>query len=198
MKIIKIDIKKYSREEINLIAYNFNRGKIIIYPTDTIYGIGCSAVNGKAIKKIFKLKGREKNKPLIILVGSFNMAAKFAVINERQKKYLKKVWPGPVTCILKSREKLPKTITAGKDGIAARLPKSDFLVKIIKKFGVPIVSTSANLSGHKEIKKTGALSALKKFTNFSDLLVIDGGLLKGKPSKVVDMRDIDNIKILRK
>ena len=196
MEKIKINLNKISRKEIGLIVDFLKRGKVIVYPTDTVYGLGCSAVNKRAIKKIFAIKKREKRKPMIILVSSLGMLNKYCFVSKRQNDILKKYWPAPITFILKSRNILPKELTGGTDSIAARLPKKLFLIKIKKKTGVPIVSTSANISGEKNLDN---VKSIEKYFKKNKLdLAVNGGILKGRPSRVVDLRDIGNIKILRK
>lgn len=198
MKILRIDQKKISNKEINNITAQFKRGLVIAYPTDTIYGLGCLAINEKAVEKIFKIKKRAKNKPMLILVGSLAMLKKYCCVNKSQNEYLKKIWSGTksVSVVLKSKSNLPNTLTGGAGSIAVRLPKNDFLVKIIKKIGAPIVSTSLNKSGKEP--KTDVADLEKYFGKNSPGAIIDAGFLKGKPSKLVDLRDVYNAKILRK
>ena len=209
---------------------------VVVYPTDTIYGIGCLATDKNAIKKIFKIKQRGKQKGMIILVDSIKMAKKYCEISKEQEKILEEVWlltkprPSPllskergklplpfltkgeaVTLILKSRGILPKELSGGKKTLAVRLPKNDFLIKLIKKAGAPIVSTSLNLSGEKPLKNVKDLEKTlhvnlyfgsirnKKIGNFKKKidLVIDAGTVKGRPSRVADIRDVEKIKIIR-
>ncbi|MBI4812737.1 L-threonylcarbamoyladenylate synthase [Candidatus Falkowbacteria bacterium] len=231
MEKLKIDLKKISKEEINAIVDFFNRGKVVVYPTDTIYGLGCRADDAEVISKIIKIKKREKRKPLLVLVDSIKMVKKYCYVSKWQEKVLRGVWLNKiplapfmqrgvrgrrVTVVLKSRKNSPyppftkgalsKKLTGGGDGLAVRLPKNDFLIKIIKKVGVPIVSTSVNVSGEKSL--TSVKNIEKKipptplYTKGAKMdlsnLVVDAGTLKGRPSMVVDLRDVNNIKILRK
>lgn len=203
MNIIKINFSKISNQEIALIADYFQSGKIIAYPTDTVYGLGCSALNKKAINKIYQIKKRAKEKPFLILVKSYCMLKKYFFVSKKQDKFLRQFWiknqPGskPLTVILQSRGILPELIA--KDGSAAvRMPvNSLFLMELIKKIDAPIVSTSLNLNGKK------VLNNLKKIEDYFGKnqidLVVDAGKLKSqKASQILDIRDIYNIKILRK
>ena len=92
MKILKIRQNIFFVKKIDLIADFFRRGKVIVYPTDTIYGLGCLATNKKAINKIYKIKKREKKKPLLILVDSLAMAKRYCYVSKEQEKYLRRVW----------------------------------------------------------------------------------------------------------
>ncbi len=224
MKIIKINpptsrLRRTSKkniedkiynEQIDLIVDYLKRGKVIVYPTDTIYGLGCIATDKKAINKIYKIKKRDKSKPLLILVSSLAMVKKYCYVNKKQEEYLKKVWgenpPSPlcqggvigrpVSVILRSRNLLPKELTGGENSIAVRLPKDELLIKIIGQVNLPIVSTSLNISGKKNLTNISEID--KYFSKYKPYLVVDIGELKAKPSKLIDLRDINNIKILRK
>ena len=121
--------------------------KIILYPTDTVWGIGCDATNEKAVQKIYDLKKREESKSLITLVDSIEMLKNYVatisgkvldILNETEK---------PTTIIYNSPNGLAKNTIASDNTIAIRIPKNDFCLQMIKEFGKPIVSTSANISG---------------------------------------------------
>lgn len=196
MKKIKIDLDNITKEEINTIAAYFKFGKVIAYPTDTIYGLGCLATDKKAINKIYKIKQRSKNKPLLILASSYAMLKKYCYINKLQYEYLKNIWPSPISVVLKKKKILPEALSGGINSVAVRLSKSDFLIKIIRRVGKPIVSTSLNISGHENIVNVDNLE--EYFRNLPPDLLINMGALKGKPSELIDIRDINHVKILRK
>ncbi|MBU4374980.1 L-threonylcarbamoyladenylate synthase [Patescibacteria group bacterium] len=230
MKEIKINLNKITKPEIDLIAEYFKQGKVIAYPTDTIYGLGCLATDKKAIKRIYRIKKRNKKNPLLILASSFNMVRKYCFLSRAQEEFLKNKCLDPVSVILKSRNLprtnkssdearglidrrcrwsnatnkqhffvrglLPKELTGGKGSIAVRMPKNNFLIKTIRRVGAPIVSTSLNISGKKNIIKPDNLE--NYFETRKPDLIINAGELKSKPSRLVDIRDINNIKILRK
>ncbi len=195
MQRIKIDLGSPSPEAIKKIAQVLKQGKIIAYPTDTVYGLGCQATNEEAISRLYKIKKRALSKPAIILVNGLAMAKKFAHINQEQEKFLSSIWPGPVTVILKSRRRLPLALQSNDGGIALRLPKSLFIVKVITEINCPLVSTSLNVSGRKVFVRPMGLR--KQFGCNLPGLAIDAGPLKGKPSQVIDIREINNIKKLR-
>lgn len=194
MKIIKVNFKKIKNKEIDLIVNYLNSGKVIAYPTDTIYGLGCVATSRKAINKIHKIK--KSKKPFLILVSSLKMLEKYCHVDARQKRIMKRI-EEPTTFILKSKGKLPKELSGGTKNLAVRLPQSNFLIKLIKKNGLPIVSTSLNISGKKPLDSVNNLEKYFK-KDKPDLVVNAGRLIRVKPSKIVDIRDINKIKILRK
>jgi len=196
MQTIKIDLNKINKADADLMAQYLKNGKVIAYPTDTVYGLGCDARNTKAIEKINKIKGERGIKPLLILISDFLMLKKYCFVNLERMEYLKKVWPGPVTIILKRRPGLPAKLTDGLNSLAVRLPKNDFLIKIINEVDFPIVSTSLNKRGEKSL--TNVQNLEKHFKYLPDLAIDAQECKRTKPSRLVDLRDIKNIKIIRK
>ena len=211
MKRIKIDLDNISKKEIEEISQYFLDGKVVVYPTDTVYGLGCVAIDMKAIKKIEKIKNRTEQKSYILLTKSFCMTKKYAKISKEQDKYLRSVWvartnspkinkkneENPTTLILDAKlGSLPDCVL--KDGsLAIRLPKNDFLSKILVKVNVPIVSTSLNISGQKPLSSLDDIEKYFKTTKLPDIVIDAGKVSKTKTSKIVDIRDIKNIKKIR-
>jgi L-threonylcarbamoyladenylate synthase len=193
VKTISINLERVSAQEIGLIVDFLQKGKTIAYPTDTIYGLGCLATDKKAIAKIYRLKKRTRKNPLLVLISDFKMLRKYFAVDKKQLVYLHKIWPGKVSVILNKKSALPDDISAGMSSAAVRLPKSRFLTKMIKELGAPIVSTSLNKSGDKPCERVDNLDQYLKPD-----LVIDAGPIQGSPSKLIDLRDVRDIKVLRK
>ncbi len=206
MQTIKINPRKINKYNLEFIADNFKEKKVIVYPAETIYGIGGIASDNRVIKKIYKLKKRDTSKTFIILVGSFCMLKKYFFVNAKQDKFLRNVWPKPfgtkrvrpTTVILKSRGILPKVLEKNST-IAVRLPMAnqwgrDFLIPLIKKIDEPIISTSLNISGQKPIDD---LKNIEKIFPQVDLVVDRGKLPSRRPSRIIDLTDIENVKIIR-
>lgn len=198
MKVIKLDGKISENKIIDIAVDYLLSGKIVVLPTDTVYGLHCLSTNEDAINKIFKIKGKKANNPLINLVSSIDMAKRVADINKDQEKYLENIWgePNHPTVILDKKIKALDNMFDFSLGISLRLPNFDFLIKMIDKLKTPIVSTSLNKSGEAIISN---MADLEKYFDLADIdLVIDAGIIKSKASRLVDARDINNIKILRK
>ena len=195
---LKIDIKDISRKHIEEIAGALEASKVIAYPTDTIYGLGCLATDSKAIKKIKRIKQREADKPLLVLVSSLAMAKKYCFISKNKGLLLKKIWSEsrPTSVILNHRRLLPNELVKAENGLALRLPKSEFLRKIVRRIKVPLVSTSFNISGQPVLDRVDNYKVASSDKNAPDLIV-DGGILKGKASRLLDLRG-EEIIILRK
>jgi len=197
MKNIKIDLDDPKKGDIDEIVSELKKGRVMAYPTDTIYGLGCLSSDIKAIKRIRSIKERGDDKPMLVLVEGFSMLSKYFYVDKRQITYLKKLWPGPFSVILKQKGFFGKELLGSATDVAVRLPKSLFLVKMIKRAGEPIVSTSLNLSGQKLIDDPADIARVFRRRQ-PDLVVDIGGRLRGKPSRLIDLRDIDDVKIIRK
>lgn len=194
---LKIDQKKIAKADLALIVKALKEGKVIVYPTDTIYGLGCRADDKKAILKIKKIKQRDRNKPLLIIVSSFSMANKYCFIPKKQAAALKKIWSGkrPTSVILRHRKKLSDELAPKQSTLAVRLPKCDFLRKIVRMMGVPLVSTSFNVSGQPVWNEVGHL-ADKKNKSGGPELIVDGGVLNNQASRIIDLTG-EELKIVR-
>lgn len=154
-------------------------GGTIIYPTDTVFGLGCDATNPMAIKKIYNLKGRNFHKPLSILVADFAMLRKYTKINNLELQKLKKYLPGPFTFLV-AKKNLPNVLTNSLPKVGVRMIKTEPILSILKKFKKPIVTTSANISGEKDVDKSAKLKIKAD-------LIISGQTKLGQPSTVIDL-----------
>lgn len=190
MEVIKINNKK----AVSIAAQALKNGSVIVCPTDTVYGFLADATNRKAVNLIFKIKKRDKSKPLPVFIDGLKMANKIAVIDSKETAIIKKYWPGKYTIVLPRRN--AKIYGVEKKTIALRIPKFKFLNNILKKINKPIVQTSVNISGKDPLNKIGDM--IKEFKGLKNLLIFDGGNLpKNKPSTVIDLTK-EEIKILRK
>ena len=149
------------------------KGKLLLYPTDTIWGIGCDAMSDNATKKIFEIKRRDYSKGLICLASSFEMIQDYADINEIER-YKNASNETPTTFILENPRNISGYVLGNNNSIAFRVPNNNFCIRLIEAFGRPLVSSSANLAGNlipksyddisAEIKKNvGYIVKLKKF-----------------------------------
>ena len=189
MRIVE---SKKEKEVIKLALAVLKKGGVVIYPTETCYGIGGDATSPKAVKKVLEFKGGQRggpgSKPISIAVSDKEMAKKYVVINKTADNLYREFLPGPLTVVSKSRGRAVGILEADKGTLGIRIPKYPLVVKIIKEFGRPITSTSANASG----KKTPyCLKDVLKYTSEKRLklidLFIDGDCLPFHfPSTVVD------------
>ncbi|WGH76622.1 L-threonylcarbamoyladenylate synthase [Tenacibaculum tangerinum] len=140
------------------IVKHIKQGNTILYPTDTVWGLGCDATNEEAVKKIYELKNREESKSLIILVASIEMLQEHVEnIPEKALELLKNA-EKPTTIIYSNPNNLAANTIATDNTIAIRIPQDDFCIQLIEEFGKPIVSTSANVSGESTPKSFSEIS----------------------------------------
>ncbi len=173
------------------------KGRVVIYPTDTLYGMGVNVFDTEAIRKIFAIKKRSDKKPLPVIVGSLSMAKALAVIDKPRAKILKSFWPGPFTFILKKKPGISFLLTAGRNSIALRFPNSYFCQSVIADFEGPITATSANISGEEPSQDPQEIIERFNRENSQPDLMIDGGVLPASdPSTIIDLTT-DNAKIVR-
>lgn len=154
-------------------------GKIFIYPTDTIYGIGCDANNEHSVDKIKNIKGREKDKPLSVIAPSFEWIEENCIIDAGLK--VKKYLPGQYTLLLRKKNPFFLNYVSNNEYLGIRIPKCNFSEKI-KKAGVPFITTSVNISGEPFARKITDIP--RKILEQVDI-VIDEGELNGKPSTLI-------------
>jgi len=181
--------KKYLLKAIKALS----EGKIVVYPTDTLYGLGADIYNEEAIKKIFKIKKRPYSIPIPIAVSSLKELQKIAYIDDKTKIVAKKFLPGKLTLILKKRDNISDILTANSDKIAVRIPNNEVALYLISNFG-PITATSANIHN---LKTPSDIKDIVMQFKESDITVyLDDGKLKGKSSTIIDMAE-KKIKIIR-
>ncbi len=163
-----------------------NSGKTLIHPTESIWGIGCDAFNKDAVEKIFKLKKRHKNKSFILLVDSLEAIEKYLQkINIDDQNYLMKYWPGAYTFLIKYNNKLPIHLHNESGKIAIRVSNHLPIRSLIKAFSGFMVSTSANISGEKNINNP---IDIINFFEYEELAYYDEPLGKNTlPSKIIDL-----------
>ncbi len=170
-----------------------NQGGVIIFPTDTVYGIGCNPYNKKSVEKIYDIKSRNISKPFPILAYSKEIAEKIAFFDEYSKKIVEQFWPGPLTIILKlTDENLKKSLNV-VDKIAIRVPNHKCTLDLLKKCNF-LVGTSANISG--QLSSTNPDECLKNMQNYD--IFVDGGIITSKAESTIIEIENKKIKIIRK
>ena len=149
MKSRYADLK--GNEDINIIkeaAIEIRNGKLVLFPTETVYGIGANALDENAVNKIYKAKGRASDNPLIVHISSTQMLNDLVKeVGKIENKLISNFWPGPLTIIFNRKECIPNNVTAGLDTVGIRMPSNTIAKKLIEYAGVPIAAPSANISG---------------------------------------------------
>ncbi len=179
-------------------------GKIIIFPTETSYGLGCDACDQKAVDKIFQIKGRRPDKPLLVVVPTVEMAKEYLVWNDKLEK-LSKLWPGALTVVSKLKVKSEKVKVSelakgvvGTDGtVAVRVTNAEIPKYLSEQLGRPVVATSANLADAGDIYDSQELIKMYEDREFQPDAIIDAGVLPHNPPSTIVSVVNDELKVLR-
>lgn len=161
---------------------------IIIFPTETVYGIGANAISKKAVEKIYQIKQRPLNKAINIMVANTQEIEKYAIIqNDIEKKIIQNFMPGPITIILNKKPSIPDIVTAGNTKIGIRIPQNEIALEILKQCELPIAAPSANISG----EESGInIEGIKDDFDGKVDIFIDGGKSKlAQSSTIVEVID---------
>jgi L-threonylcarbamoyladenylate synthase len=153
---------------------------IVIYPTETVYGLGADAFSDNAIFKVYEAKKRPLSQPMSIAVSDFDMLVAVAHVDPGMEAFIQTFLPGPVTTVLRAKQTLPEILTGGTGMIGVRIPAHELALRLIEQFDSPITATSANLHGAKDPASPDQCTVPRD-------LFIDGGRLPGTPSTVVDL-----------
>ncbi len=171
-----------------------NNDGLIIFPTDTVYGIACNSFSDKAIKKLYEAKNRSFDKPIGVLTDSISKI-KLVVdeINSYEKKLIDKYFPGELTIVFNKKDIVSDILTSNKKTIGVRIPNNETALKILKAYPYPLATTSVNLSGCKEGTKVEDF--INEFKN-KVYIIIDGGKSKDIPSTIIRVEN-NKINIIR-
>ena len=212
--ISSIDINNINKEEIKKQAKLLKEGKTVIFPTETVYGLGANALEESAVKKIYEAKGRPSDNPLIVHIYDKSEVYKLAKnISEKAEVVMDTFWPGPITIILNKRDIVPKTTSGGLDTVAIRMPSNEIARELIKQSEIPIAAPSANISGRPSPTKAnhvyeemngrvsgiilggdsdfGLESTVLDFTNDIPMILRPGSITKEELEKVIGEVDLD-------
>ena len=178
--MLSINADNPQQRLINRVCSVLEEGGLIVYPTDTFYGIGCNLFNKKGIQLIYRLKNRPLKKPFSFLCDSLKEVSRYALVSNYAYKTMKRLLPGPYTFIMEGTRLVPKIMLTKRKTVGIRVPDNKICLDIIRTFGRPIISTSAVFDDPQSIKEA--------YGSFLDV-IIDGGVLYQSPSSVVSLID---------
>lgn len=191
--ILSINPNNPHGRHINQVVECLRQGGVIIYPTDTTYGIGCDIFNRKGVKKIFQIKQRDSRKPFSFICSDLAEISNYAQVSNFAFKIMKRHLPGPYTFVLEATKIVPDSLSTKQKTVGVRIPENNISREIVKQLGHPLVTTSANIAGAETPQDPREIDReLGRMVDF----VIDGGISLGEPSTVISLVD-DKIEVLR-
>jgi L-threonylcarbamoyladenylate synthase len=188
-------VNELRAEELSDAVAALRRGDVIVFPTETLYGLGADALNAVAVEKVFQLKGRDSNNPIPVLVADRPMLNSLvAAIPRVAEKLIERFWPGPLTLVLPARSNIPAPLLSASGSIGVRISSHPITQQLVKLFGRPLTATSANPSG-----QAGALTVAQARAYFSGAIdiFVEGGELTSKTGSTVAAVIENNIRIIR-
>lgn len=186
VKIISVNARSPQIDAITEAASLIRDGGLIIYPTDTVYGLGADATSDEAVAKVFVAKARPIENPLPVILDSVEMAKDVIELNSAVELLFERFMPGPLTVVGKAIPgKVSKLITGGTGNLGVRIPESSVALKLVNLVGGPITATSANISGRPA--PATAKEALNQLQGRVEIVLNSGRCKIGKPSTVIDV-----------
>lgn len=191
--ILSINPDNPQPRNIQRVVECLQQGGVIIYPTDTTYGIGCDIFNRKGIKKILQIKQRDSRKPFSFICSDLAEVTNYAQVSNFAFKIMKRYLPGPYTFVLEATKIVPDSVSTKQKTVGVRIPANTICQAIVKELGHPLITTSANFSGEETLQDPLLINdAMGRLVD----LVIDGGILRGEASSVISLLN-DQIEVLR-
>ncbi|MFB6094330.1 MAG: L-threonylcarbamoyladenylate synthase [Halanaeroarchaeum sp.] len=158
-------------------------GELVVYPTETVYGLGADALDADAVDRVFAAKGRPRSNPISLAVPSVETALEYVETDQRERQFMETFLPGPVTVVLRKRPAVPDALTGGRERVGVRVPDHDLARRLAERAG-PVTATSANVSGNPSVTDPANLDdAIREAAS----VVLDGGQTPGTASTVVDV-----------
>ena len=184
MKLLKVDPRNVDLALISQAAEIVRGGGVVVYPTDTVYGLGCDPFNIASVERIYRIKGRER-KPLPVLASSMEHVERIVTLNKTARRLAEEYWPGPLTLVVPRREgsNLPEEVSAGSRYVGVRIPDNPVAVSLIEASGGLLIGTSANKSG--ELSPRTAEEAALQVGGEVDVIIDSGPTKYGISSTVV-------------
>lgn len=188
-QIIKVNPEIVQDDKMDRVVKILKEGGMVVYPTDTFYGLGADCYREKALEMIYRLKKREYDKPIPLVISEMDTVRDICVdIPPAFKAMAQAFWPGPLTLILKASSRLPGLLLGKEGSIGVRMPDFYWVREMISRAGFPLTATSANISGKKGISQPEKI--MEVFDGKVDLIVDGGKTPGGLPSTVVDLTSI--------
>ncbi len=173
-----------SDPEITAAVAAIRRGDLVVYPTETVYGLGANALDPEAVERVFEAKGRSREKPLSMALPELSAAAEYTRMSDRERAFCERFLPGPVTVLVERTDRVPDVLVDGRTRVGIRVPDHALARELARRTG-PITATSANRSGEPSARRVEEIDPAIR----ESAVVLDGGETSGGESTVVDVSD---------
>ena len=186
-KVFYLEYNNINKKVIDEAAAVIRQGGTVVFPTETVYGLGANALDSKSVSRIFEAKGRPSDNPLIVHISNYDMLL-YCIgepLSEKAQKLIAFFWPGPLTIIFKKSKNIPDEVTAGLDTVAIRMPDDPIALSLIESSGVPIAAPSANISGRPS--PTNPEHVIKDMDTRVDIILCSKDTKVGIESTVLDI-----------
>jgi L-threonylcarbamoyladenylate synthase len=188
-------VKETRTELLTIARAALRRDEVIVFPTETLYGLGADALSSTAVEKVFQLKGRDPNNPIPVLIDGRNMLGTLvAEIPLLAEALIARFWPGPLTIVLAARKGIPRPLLNSNGGIGVRLSSQPIATEIVKSLGHPLTATSANPSGKAPAR---TLDEAKQYFSGQVDVFVDGGELTSRTGSTIVEISADKVRIIR-
>lgn len=191
---LPIDPQRINPRDIDQIVAKLRDGKIIAYPTDTVYGLGCDIFQKRAVESIYKLKGKDPRAPLSFACADLKDIAKYAVVSDQAYRILRRILPGPFTMVMRASKLVPKIMVSKQKTVGIRVPDHPVTKAIIDALGNPIVTSSVPVPDGHDVNDPNEIDAR---LGHALGMVIDSGLIYPEPSTIIDLTEMPP-KLLRR
>jgi tRNA threonylcarbamoyl adenosine modification protein (Sua5/YciO/YrdC/YwlC family) len=192
--ILRVNPTHPQKRHLRQAAEILRKGGIVVYPTDTLYGIGCDLNNRKAIRRLIEIKDRPKLKPFSLICPNLQDIAHYTILSNADYKILRRFLPGPYTFIVRASKEIPKLMVSKQKTIGIRIPDNSIVLELVQEFGGPLCTTSVSLEDNETIQDPELIHS--RLRDQIDL-VLDGGIAVSDPSTVVDLT-VDPPAVVRK
>ena len=185
---------KINEDELKIVTQALNEGKLIVFPTETVYGIAGNGLTLSVVNNLYQAKKRDYSKPFTLMVNDITKIKDIAYVSENEEKVIKKFMPGPITLILKKKDCISNLVTANSDTVGVRIPNHKIALSILKSVDYPLATSSANISG--SVNNSDIEDIINDLENYVDIFIkgnISSNLLA---STVVEIKN-NEVNILR-
>ena len=185
---------KINEDELKIVTQALNEGKLIVFPTETVYGIAGNGLTLSVVNNLYQAKKRDYSKPFTLMVNDINKIKDIAYVSDYEEKVIKKFMPGPITLILKKKDCISNLVTANSDTVGVRIPNHEIALSVLKSVDYPLATSSANISG--SVNNSNIEDIINDLENYVDIFIkgnISSNLLA---STVVEIKN-NEVNILR-